>query len=112
MSLLHAPAAGIGLSPDGLWVAVGTDGGAVSLLDVRRSSYCTLLRSHTAAVHAVALLGTAPAGSAPGGQGREGQQQGQLQYCTAGADGTVRVWSAADHQQVLELTAPGEAVLW
>ncbi len=97
-------------------MAVGTKSGAVSLLDIKRSSYSTLLRSHTAGVHAVAMLGQQPAGSAPrerdGKQQRQSEQQEQQHlYCTAGADGTVRVWSAADHQQVLELTAPGEAVL-
>ncbi|KAL4458496.1 hypothetical protein ABPG75_013361 [Micractinium tetrahymenae] len=111
---------GIGLSSDGLWVAVGTESGALSLLDVKRCAYSTLLRSHTAAVHAVALLGQPPAGSVPQGwgsyeqqqqQGQQQQQQQQIQYCTAGADGTVRVWSGTDHQQVLELTAPGETVL-
>lgn len=107
--VIHCP--GIGLSPNGLWVAVGTESGALSLLDVKRSAYSTLLRSHTAAVHAVALLGQPTTGSTSPGQADEGQQQQQqLQYCTAGEDGTVRVWSGADHQQVLELTAPGEAV--
>lgn len=82
---------------------MGTSSGALSLLDLPAQRYTTLLRSHTAAVHAVALLGQ------PAGAG--GSSEGGRQYCTAGADGTVRVWDAARHQQELELTAPGEAVL-
>lgn len=93
-------AAGIALSPDGLRLAVGTDSGALSLLDLASRQYATLLRSHTAAAHCVALLGQGPA-----------QAQAPWQYCTAGADGTVRVWEGSSHQQMLELSAPGEAVL-
>ena len=77
-------------------MAAGTESGA-SLLNISSQAYTTLLRSHTAAVHCVVLMG------------QEGQLAGQ--YCTAGADGTVRVWDAASHQQVLELSAPGEVVL-
>lgn len=91
------------MSPDGQHLAVGTSSGALSLLDLPAQRYTTLLRSHTAAVHAVALLGQ----PAAAGGGSEGPRQ----YCTAGADGTVRVWDAASHQQALELTAPGETVL-
>lgn len=92
--------AGIALSPDGLRMAVGTDTGALGLLDVRSQTYVTLLRSHTAPVTAVAVMGQAP--------GQEGQQQ---HYCTGGLDGTVRVWEGATHQQLVELAAPGEAVV-
>ena len=102
-TLCPAPA-GIAQSPEGLRLAVGTRSGAQSLLDLPAQRYTTLLRSHTAAVQAVALLGQPPPASGGGGQG-------PLQYCTAGADGTVRVWDAATHQQALELTAPGETVL-
>lgn len=76
---------------------MGTESGALSLLDVSSQTYTTLLRSHTAAVHSVALVG------------EEGHAR--QQYCTAGADGTVRVWDADTHQQVLELSAPKETVL-
>lgn len=92
--------AGIALSPDGLRMAVGTDTGALGLLDVRSQTYVTLLRSHTAPVTAVAVMGQAP--------GQEGQQQ---HYCTGGLDGTVRVWEGATHQQLVELAAPGEVVV-
>lgn len=87
---------GIAVSPDGQRVAVGTASGALCLLDIPSRRYTTLLRSHTATVHAVALLAHEP---------------GLAQYCTAGADGTVRVWEGTTHEQVLELTAPGETVL-
>lgn len=93
----NGASAGLALAPDGLRVVVGTSGGALSLLDLSSRAYSTLLRSHTAAVHCVApLLPELP------GEGR---------YVTAGADGTVRVWDGANHQQVVELAAPGEAVL-
>lgn len=94
------PPAGISLSPDGLWVATATDSGALSLLDVAARRYSPLLRSHTAAVHAIEPMAQLP-----------GEPQQQRRYCTAGADGTVRVWDASGHQQLLELTAPGETVL-
>jgi WD40 repeat protein len=89
--------AGVGLAPDGLRVVVGTASGALSLLDVAARSYTTLLRSHTAAVHCIAALC------------QEGPGEGR--YVTAGADGTVRVWDGVSHRQLLELSAPGEAVL-
>lgn len=92
---------GIGLSPDGRQVVVGTQSGALSLLDVPSQRYTTLLRSHTAAVYAVALMGRPGGAPAPA----------PVQYCTAGADGTVRIWDSGSHQQILELTAPGETVL-
>ena len=84
---------------------MGTKSGALSLLDIGTQQYSTLLRSHTAAVHAVALM--------PGiaEEQAEEYQQAQQQYCTAGADGTVRAWDGATHKQVLELLAPGETVL-
>lgn len=91
------PPSGITLSPDGLWAATATESGALSLLDVASRRYTSLLRTHTAAVHAAALMAQLP-----------GEPQ---RYCTAGADGTVRVWDASSHQQLLELTAPGETVL-
>ena len=98
--------AGIALSPDGLQVAVGTESGALSLLDIATQQCSTLLRSHTAAVCAVALVPGIAEGQA------EGRQQAlQQQYCTAGADGTVRVRDGATHHQVLELSSPGETVL-
>lgn len=92
---------GIALAPDGLRLAVGTDTGALSLLDIRSQTYVTLLRSHTAPVAAISLMGQQP--------GQE-QQEGR-RYCTGGRDGTVRVWDGDTHQQLVELAAPGEAVL-
>lgn len=91
---------GIGLSPDGMRMAVGTDTGALGLLDIRAQTYVTLLRSHTAPVTAVAVMGQEP-----------GQERQEWRYCTGGRDGTVRVWEGGSHQQLVELTAPGEAVL-
>ena len=88
------PAAGLAVSPDGRQVAVGTECGALGLLDVATQSYSTLLRAHTAAVYAAAPL--------PGPQQR---------YCTAAADGTARVWDAASGEQLLEFYAPGQSVL-
>ena len=82
---------------------MGTQSGALSLLDVRSQTYFTLLRSHTAPVAAIALMGREP--------GAAQQAQQAQQYCTAGADGTVRVWEAGSHTQLLELAAPGEDVL-
>ena len=43
----------VGVSPDGLQVAVGVESGALGVLDIPTHHYTPLLRSHTASVHAV-----------------------------------------------------------
>ena len=45
----------MGLAPDGLTIAVGTENGAIGCLDVPTHQYRTLLRSHTDTINAVAL---------------------------------------------------------
>jgi len=44
----------VGVSPDGLRVAVGTESGALGVLDIPTHRFTPLLRSHVAAVNAVA----------------------------------------------------------
>lgn len=44
----------VGVSPDGLCVAVGTESGALGMLDIPTHRYTPLLRSHVAAINAVA----------------------------------------------------------
>lgn len=51
----EAPVTAIGLSPDGLTIAVGTENGAIGCLDVPTHQYRTLLRSHTDTINAVAV---------------------------------------------------------
>lgn len=41
------------MSPDGLRIAIGTENGALGVLDVPSHNYVTLLRSHTATVNMV-----------------------------------------------------------
>jgi hypothetical protein len=45
----------VGVSPEGLRVAVGTEDGTVGTLDIPSHHYATLLRSHVAAVNAVVV---------------------------------------------------------
>ncbi|KAF5836714.1 WD40-repeat-containing domain protein [Dunaliella salina] len=82
----------VGVSPDGLSVAVGTESGAIGTLDIPTHQYTPLLRSHVATVNAVAADPNRP------------------QYCTASSDGTLRVWDVNTHQQLVEFDAPGEVV--
>ena len=51
----EAPVTAIGLAPDGLTIAVGTESGAIGCLDVPTHQYRTLLRSHTDTINAVAV---------------------------------------------------------
>ena len=39
-----------------------------------------------------------------------GNDHGRPEYCTGSADGTLRIWSLATHQQLFEFHAPGEVV--
>ncbi len=45
----------IGLAPDGLTIAIGTENGIIGCLDVPTHQYRTLLRSHTDTINAVAV---------------------------------------------------------
>lgn len=51
----EAPVTAIGLAPDGLTIAVGTENGVIGCLDVPTHQYRTLLRSHTDTINAVAV---------------------------------------------------------
>ena len=51
----EAPVTALGVAPDGLSISIGTENGAVGCLDVVSHQYCTLLRSHTDSIHAVAV---------------------------------------------------------
>lgn len=51
----EAGVTGVGVSPDGLRVAVGTENGALGVLDVPSHAYTTLLRSHTGVVNSVVM---------------------------------------------------------
>ena len=45
----------MGLAPDGLTIAIGTEAGVIGCLDVPTHQYRTLLRSHTDTINAVAV---------------------------------------------------------
>ncbi|KAK3254670.1 hypothetical protein CYMTET_36123, partial [Cymbomonas tetramitiformis] len=81
----------IGVSSDGLQLAVGTESGAIGMMDIPTHKYATLMRSHTDTVWAVAF------------------DPAQLQMATGGSDHTIRVWDVETFQQVLEFMTPGEA---
>lgn len=51
----EAPVTAIGLAPDGLTIAIGTENGAIGCLDVPTHQYLTLLRSHTDTINAVTV---------------------------------------------------------
>ena len=51
----EAPVTAIGLAPDGLTIAIGTENGVIGCLDVPTHQYRTLLRSHTDTINAVAV---------------------------------------------------------
>lgn len=50
----EGPVTSVGISPEGLRVAIGSEYGAVGMLDISTHQYATLLRSHCGAVNAVA----------------------------------------------------------
>mmetsp|Transcript_29515 Transcript_29515/g.74224 ORF Transcript_29515/g.74224 Transcript_29515/m.74224 type:complete len:114 (+) Transcript_29515:828-1169(+) len=70
----ESPVSAIGLSPDGLRIAVGCEGGSVGVMDVPTHQYDTLLRSHTGSV---TMIDADPI--------RE-------QFVSTSEDGTIRVW--------------------
>ncbi|KAA6425283.1 MAG: hypothetical protein FRX49_04777, partial [Trebouxia sp. A1-2] len=82
----------IGLAPDGLTIAIGTENGVIGCLDVPTHQYRTLLRSHTDTINAVAV------------------DTHRGEYCTVSSDGTIRGWDIASHAQLFELAAPGEVI--
>ena len=51
----EAPVTAIGLAPDGLTIAVGTENGVIGCLDVPTHQYRTLLRSHSDTINAVSV---------------------------------------------------------
>ena len=66
----------LALSGDNVWVAAGTDGGAVTLLNVADGAIKGSFGGHVGAVNGVAI------------------NPANTQIATAGADGTVRIWEA------------------
>ncbi|KAL6762256.1 WD40-repeat-containing domain protein, partial [Haematococcus lacustris] len=82
----------VSVAHDGLRVAIGTESGALGVLDIPSHAFTTLLRSHTGNVNAVAADPCRP------------------EYCTVSSDGTIRIWDLATHQQLVEFDAPGEVV--
>ncbi|KAJ9518454.1 hypothetical protein QJQ45_018495, partial [Haematococcus lacustris] len=82
----------VSVAHDGLRVAIGTESGALGVLDIPSHAFTTLLRSHTGSVNAVAADPCRP------------------EYCTVSSDGTIRIWDLATHQQLVEFDAPGEVV--
>ncbi|GLC33983.1 hypothetical protein PLESTB_000825300 [Pleodorina starrii] len=83
---------GLALSPDALRVAIGTENGTLGCLHIPDHSYVTQLRSHSAAVNAVAM------------------DPNREHFVTVSTDGTLRIWHLLTFQQLFEFDAPGEAV--
>ena len=88
----EAPVTSVGLSPDGLRIALGTESGAVGVLDIATHCHATLLRSHTGPVNVIA--------ASPKGD----------QFCTASSDSSIRVWSFSSCAQLYQFDAPHEGV--
>ena len=87
-----APVTAIGMSPDQLRVCVGTEKGAVGVLDIPSHGYQTLIRSHTDDVVCVAA------------------DPLRAEFTTVSADGTIRVWNDATGEQQFQFDAPGQVV--
>ena len=76
-------------------MAIGTKCGTLGTLDVSTHSYRSLLRSHTAPVTAMAT----------------GSASGRLQLATTSLDGTIRLWSLYEFEQLYEFCVPEEKPL-
>ncbi|GMH37358.1 hypothetical protein BSKO_05231 [Bryopsis sp. KO-2023] len=87
----EASVTSMGLSPDGLKIAVGTESGAIGALDIATHCHSTLLRSHTDTINCVAI-----------------SPKGSPEICTASMDGSVRVWSIPTCSQQCQFAADGE----
>ncbi|KNC47081.1 WD repeat-containing protein 90 [Thecamonas trahens ATCC 50062] len=80
----------VAISYDCLKILCGTAAGSLGALDILTQSFTTFLRSHTAGVHDLAV---SPKDDS---------------FATVAGDGSVRLWSLPDCQQLLEFTAPGD----
>ncbi|MEW5311102.1 MAG: hypothetical protein WDW38_002844 [Sanguina aurantia] len=80
----------VSLSPDGLHVAIGTENGAIGVLDIPSHTCATLMRSHCGDVLCVAV------------------DPNREEYVTVSSDGTIRIWDLHRHTQLFEFDAPGE----
>ncbi|GAX72875.1 hypothetical protein CEUSTIGMA_g330.t1 [Chlamydomonas eustigma] len=89
----EASVTSVGVAKDGLRVCIGTESGALGILDIPTQRYRTLLRSHTGTVMGVAI------------------DHNSSQYCTVSTDGSIRVWDSHTHEQLVEFDAPGEEVV-
>lgn len=70
----------VSLSTDGLKICIGTESGALSILDIVSHAHETVIRSHTDSINALSILK------------RTSQE---LQLLTGSSDGTLRQWRAS-----------------
>eukprot|EP01052_Picozoa_sp_SAG31_P008887 SAG31_NODE_457_length_15415_cov_4.380387_2_plen_898_part_00 len=88
-----APITSVDASSDGLYIAIGTEQGAVGLLEVGNHVHRNILRSHSSEVTGLSV------------------DVHDSMVATASSDGTMRVWSLRDPQcqQLYEIEASDEA---
>ncbi|WIA37015.1 hypothetical protein OEZ86_013999 [Tetradesmus obliquus] len=80
----EAPVTSVALTAGGLGLAAGCEDGLLGLLGVASRRYAALMRSHCGPVACVVPHHERP------------------EYCTASADGSVRIWDITSHQQLYE----------
>ena len=88
----EGPVMTVAISTDGLRLAVGTSNGTLGTLDVATHSYKTLLRSHTSKIYACTI----------------DPNPNRPEFVTVSADGTIRVWSTSNFEQLFEFDAPSD----
>eukprot|EP00210_Caulerpa_lentillifera_P006723 g6425.t1 len=77
-----SPVTSVSLSTDGLNICIGTESGALSVLDIVSHTHETVMRSHTDSVNSISLL-------------EPNSQSEDFQFFTGSSDGTLRQWKAS-----------------
>lgn len=90
----EAPATSVGLSSDGLKLGIGTETGAIGVLDIATHCHATLLRSHTSTINCISVSPVS-----------------NTEFCTASSDGSVRIWSLPLCIQLYQFDATGEKAM-
>ena len=88
----EGPVMSVAISSDGLKLAIGTSSGTLGTLDVASQKYKTLLRSHVGSIHSCAI----------------DPNPGRNEFITVSSDGTIRVWSMENFEQLFEFDAPAD----
>lgn len=84
----------VSLSTDGLKICIGTESGALSVLDIVSPAHETVIRSHTDSINALSITKT---------------PSHELQFLTGSLDGTLRQWRASN-EPIKRAATSGERV--